>query len=162
MRPYEKGKSKHTMGLYQHRDDEEPLPKGDTEKKRHPKKPKERTGERWALSAWERLRRAALANRHIEGMHGRPGFIALLAYLLAHPSPPIVLLGIKLTADGELIGRPQIVGEDIAMIEFRPYVGLSSLQRAVEGICKYADERGLSNAERASLLNRLPRWKEVQ
>jgi hypothetical protein len=90
----------------------------------------------------------------------RSGVRILLAFIFDQPSS-LPLTELKLTSDGILLGAPQAeIGRDIANVDrLTPYVRLCTLQIAIKGICRAADDFGWTAAERAAVLNQLPRWE---
>jgi len=89
------------------------------------------------------------------------GFRILISKIAGIPWPTVPLTSIQVTSGGRVIGKMLLRGGDIAMPRsLELWVGLCDIDYAVEMICRCAEGNGLNSAERAFLLNELPRWSE--
>lgn len=86
----------------------------------------------------------------------RPDFRAVLSALLGERWEGIYFLQLMVTTCGRIVANPQVCGAHIASFAPRPLLGLCRLSTAFRCICRLAQEKNLSGAERAFLLNRLP------
>lgn len=90
------------------------------------------------------------------GRHERGDFRAVLSALLGQRWEGIYFLGLSVTTCGRIVATPQVCGADLVCFGPKPLLGLCLLSIAFRCICRLAEEKNLSAAERAFLLNRLP------
>lgn len=87
-----------------------------------------------------------------------PWFEAVLCYLLRREWNGVTILRVMVTTEGQLVGWPQR-SPDEENLHWGPHPmwSFGTFEGTVRKICKLADSAELTNAERAYLLNRLPK-----